>query len=142
MLHHLLRRSGEGVVAWLVVSALVFWLVGLMPGDPLDLLISADPDITPADVERLKALYGLDQPLWSRYLAWLGGAVTGELGFSRLYAQPVAAILLDPLLNTLVLMLASLVLGLAIAVPLAVLAARRPGGPLDLSVNLLAFTGF
>ena len=142
MLHHLLRRSGEGVVAWLVVSALVFWLVGLMPGDPLDLLISADPDITPADVERLKALYGLDQPLWSRYLAWLGGAVTGELGFSRLYAQPVAAILLDPLLNTLVLMLASLVLGLAIAVPLAVLAARRPGGPLDLSVNLLAFAGF
>lgn len=142
MLDHLLRRAGEAVLAWLIVSVLVFTLVGLMPGDPLDLLLSADPDITTEDVERLRTVYGLDTPLWERYLAWLAGALGGDLGFSRLYAQPVTSILAAPLLNTLILMGASLVVGLAIAVPLAVAAARHPGSPLDVGLNLVAFAGF
>ncbi len=142
MLAHLLRRGGEAIVAWLVVSMLVFALVGLMPGDPLDLMLSADPDITAEDVARLKALHGVDQPLWQRYTAWLGGVLGGDWGFSRAYAQPVAAVLTTPLVNTLVLMGLSLVLGLAIAVPLALLAAARPGGALDLGVNIAAFAGF
>ncbi len=142
MLNHLARRTAEAIVAFLVVSVLVFALIGLMPGDPLDLQLSADPDVTAADVERLKALYGLDRPLVERYAIWVGGAATGDLGFSRLYAQPVAKVLLTPLLNTLLLMGLSLVVGLAIAVPLALAAAARPHGPLDVGVNLLAFAGF
>jgi peptide/nickel transport system permease protein len=142
VLAYLVRRAGEAVVAWLLVSLLVFTLVGLMPGDPLDLQLAADPDITPADVERLKALYGLDRPLLARYWTWLGDAVRGEWGFSRLYAQPVAAVMAEPMLNTLLLMGLSLVVGLALAVPLAVAAAAKPGGPLDVGVNLVAFAGF
>jgi peptide/nickel transport system permease protein len=142
VLGYLVRRGGEAVVAWLLVSLLVFTLVGLMPGDPLDLQLAADPDLTAEDVERLKALYGLDRPLLARYWTWLGDAVQGEWGFSRLYAQPVAAVIAEPMLDTLLLMSLALVVGLALAVPLAVAAARRPGGPLDVGVNLLAFAGF
>jgi len=142
VLAHLLRRGGEAVVAWLLVSLLVFTLVGLMPGDPLDLQLAADPDLTAEDVERLKALYGLDRPLLARYGTWLADAVQGDWGFSRLYAQPVAAVMAEPMLNTLLLMGLSLVVGLALAVPLAVAAAAKPGGPLDVGVNLLAFAGF
>ncbi len=139
---YLVRRSAEALVAFVIVSVLVFALVGLMPGDPLDLQLKGDPDITTADVERLKAIYGLDRPLWERYAAWARGALSGNLGFSRLYAQPVTAVLGDPILNTVVLLGASLVLGLAIALPLAVAAAARPGSPLDLGINLFAFAGF
>lgn len=142
MAGHLLRRGAEGLVALALVSILAFALIGLMPGDPIDLLISADPDITSEDAARLRQLYGLDRPLYERYLAWLGDALRGDLGFSRLYSQRVTAILALPLLNTVALMGLSLVLGLAIAVPLALLAARRPHGPVDVTVNLLAFAGF
>ena len=142
MLAHLLRRGAEAVVAWLVVSLLVFTLVGLMPGDPLDLQLAADPDLTSEDVERLKALYGLDRPLPVRYWTWLTDAAQGDWGFSRLYAQPVARVIAEPMLNTLLLMGLSLVVGLALAVPLAVAAAASPGRPLDVGVNLLAFAGF
>jgi peptide/nickel transport system permease protein len=142
VLAHLVRRGAEAVVAWLLVSLLVFTLVGLMPGDPLDLQLAADPDITAEDVERLKALYGLDRPLLARYGTWLADAVQGDWGFSRLYAKPVAAVMAEPMLNTLLLMGLSLVVGLTLAVPLAVAAASRPGGALDVGVNLLAFAGF
>ena len=142
MLAHLLRRGAEAVVAWLVVSLLVFTLVGLMPGDPLDLQLAADPDLTSEDVARLKALYGLDRPLPVRYGTWLTDAAQGDWGFSRLYAQPVARVIAEPMLNTLLLMGLSLVVGLALAVPLAVAAAASPGRPLDVGVNLLAFAGF
>lgn len=142
MLTHLARRSFEAVAAWLLVSLLVFTLVGLMPGDPLDLQLSADPDITAEDVARLKALYGLDRPLLARYGTWLADAVRGEWGFSRLYARPVVEVIGAPLLNTLLLMGLSLVAGLALAVPLALAAAARPGSALDIGVNLAAFAGF
>jgi len=142
LLTHLARRSFEAVAAWLLVSLLVFTLVGLMPGDPLDLQLSADPDITAEDVARLKALYGLDRPLLARYGTWLADAVRGEWGFSRLYARPVVEVIGAPLLNTLLLMGLSLVAGLALAVPLALAAAARPGSALDIGVNLAAFAGF
>ncbi len=142
MAGHLLRRGAEGLLALVLVSILVFALIGLMPGDPIDLLIGTDPDITSEDAARLRQLYGLDRPLHERYLAWLGDALGGDLGFSRLYSQRVTAILAAPLVNTVLLMGASLVLGLAIAVPLALVAVRRPHGAVDVTVNLLAFAGF
>ena len=76
-----------------VMSFVCYMLLGLMPGDPVDLLISADPKLTSEDAARLKALYGLDQPLLNRYLNWLAAAVQGDFGYSRLYAKPVLEVL-------------------------------------------------
>src|SRR6266436_6706211 len=53
-----------------LMSFAIYGLIGLMPGDPIDLMRSADPRATAADVARLKAIYGLDRPLVERYLAW------------------------------------------------------------------------
>lgn len=141
MISHLLRRSLEALVALALVSFLVFVLIGLMPGDPIDLQLAADPEMTPADAERLRALYGLDRPLIERYGSWLGSALSGDFGYSRLYAQPTLQVLAAPLWNTLLLMGLSLVFGLAIAIPLALLGARHPDGPVDIGVNLMAFAG-
>ena len=75
------RLIGLGVVLF-AMSVFVYLLIGLMPGDPIDLMISADPNLTAADAERLKAVYGLDRPVHERYLAWLGNALQGDFGYS------------------------------------------------------------
>ena len=134
------RLIGLGVVLF-AMSIFVYLLIGLMPGDPIDLMISADPNLTAADAERLKAVYGLDRPVHERYLAWLGNALQGDFGYSRLFARPVLEILLPRLGNTLMLMGLAFALALLIALPLGVLAARRPQSLTDGAVNLFAFAG-
>jgi peptide/nickel transport system permease protein len=124
-----------------LMSLAIYALIGLMPGDPIDLMRSADPRMTAADAARLKALYGLDRPLLLRYAGWATAALGGDLGYSRLFAEPVAAALLPRLVNSLVLMGSSFVLAFALALGLGVAAARRPGSRLDRAVNLFAFAG-
>lgn len=123
------------------MSFVIYGLIGLMPGDPIDLMISADPDLTPADAARLRALHGLDQPLLDRYWAWFTAALTGDFGFSRLHAQPVTQVLLPALGNTVLLMGASFLLALALALPAGILAALRPQSLADVGINLVAFAG-
>jgi peptide/nickel transport system permease protein len=112
-----------------------------MPGDPIDMMRQADPRISAADVARLKAIYGLDQPLFARYLGWARQALAGDLGYSRLFAAPVWSALVPRLGNSLVLMGSSFVLALALALGLGTAAARRPNSRLDAAVNLVCFAG-
>jgi peptide/nickel transport system permease protein len=135
------RRLVELLVVLAVMSFVIYALIGLMPGDPIDQMLTADPHLTAADAARLKALYGLDRPLSERYLAWARAALSGDLGYSRLYATPAVAALLPRLGNTALLMLSSFLLSLVIALPLGAAAARRPGSPLDVAANLLSFAG-
>ena len=116
-------------------------LLGLMPGDPIDLLVSADPRLSAEDAVRLKALHGLDQPLGKRYLNWLFSALQGDLGYSRLYAKPVLVVLWGALEKTLLLMGIAFMVSVAIAIPAGVLAARRIHSLTDYSINLLCFAG-
>ena len=136
------RRLAESVLVLLFVSFAVYALLGLMPGDPIDLMLQADPSLTAADAARLKALQGLDRPLLERWLDWLGRAAVGDFGYSRLYAVPAVQVLGDRLANTLLLMGTSFVLALMIAVPSGVWAAARPSGVFDRLANLIAFVSF
>lgn len=131
MLAFLARRLFGCLAVLALMSLVVFLLIGLMPGDPLDLMLSGDPHMTPEDLARLRALYGLDQPLFERYLAWAGNALAGEFGWSRSFGRPALEILGAALLNTLALLLPALLLALAMAVPLGLLGAARPRGLLD-----------
>jgi peptide/nickel transport system permease protein len=141
MLRHLVERVSEAALVLLLMSFVIYGLLGLMPGDPIDLMAAGDPNITSADLARLKAVYGLDRPLLERYGRWLGAALTGELGFSRLHARPVLEVLLPRLANTCLLMGLSFALALALALPAGILAALRPRSWLDYGLNLFAFAG-
>lgn len=141
MIRFLAGRLGASLVVVLLVSIAVYGLIGLMPGDPIDLMVGADPTLTPDDIVRLKALQGLDRPLWERYGAWLAAALQGDFGYSRAFSQPVWTVIWPRLGNTAVLMGASFLLSLVIALPLGVLAAVRPRGPVDTGINLVAFAG-
>ncbi len=141
MSRYLIQRLAESLLVLLVMSFLIYGLIGLMPGDPIDLMISANPDLTSADAQRLRALHGLDRPIAARYWAWLSAAVGGDFGYSRLFAQPVLEVLGPRLANTALLMGASFALALAVALPLGLLAAMRPRSALDNVINLGAFAG-
>ena len=141
MARFLVNRLLQGLVVIGLVSVLVYVLIGLMPGDPVDIMLSGNPEMTPEDAARLKALYGLDRPIHERYLSWAGNALAGDLGYSRVHAVPVLDILLPRLGNTLVLLGISLALALAIALPVGVYAAVRPYTRVDTLINLLCFAG-
>ena len=141
MIRFLASRLLQAAFVLLLVSFAVYILIGLMPGDPIDLMVAANPNLTPADAERLKAIYGLDRPLVGRYLAWLGAALQGEFGYSRLFSQPVLALIWPRLLNTLALVGTSLAIALVIALPAGIYAALRRHSLYDNAVNLLCFAG-
>src|SRR5258707_14838303 len=118
------------IAAMLVLMSFVIYaLIGLMPGDPIDLMRQADPRMNAADVARLKAAYGLDQPLFARYLGWAGQALAGDLGYSRLFGAPVWSALVPRLGNSLLLMGSSFVLALGLPLGLRTAAPPRPHSP-------------
>jgi len=141
MLRFAAVRLTESLIVLLLVSFTVYGLIGLMPGDPIDIMIQSDPNLTSADAERLKALYGLDRPIVERYANWLGAALQGDFGNSRTQMRPVVDILWPRLGNSLLLLGLSLILALAIAVPVGIWAAVRPYGIADYLINLGCFAG-
>jgi peptide/nickel transport system permease protein len=141
MIRYTAIRLVEILAMLLLMSFVVYALIGLMPGDPIDLMRSSDPRMSAADAARLKALYGLDQPLLWRYAAWAREALSGDLGYSRLFAAPVWAALLPRLGNSLLLMVPSFGLAFALALGLGTAAARHPRSRLDAAVNFFCFAG-
>ena len=114
MARRIVLRLLQAVVVLFILSFVIYALIWLMPGDPIALMITNSPRITPEDVARLKIVYGVDTPLWERYSHWLMAALSGDLGYSRLSGMPVLSALAGPLWNSLLLMLASLAAWLAI----------------------------
>ncbi len=141
MTRFILRRVGQAALVLLVMSFVIYSLIGLMPGDPIDVMISSNPGATPEVVAHLRAIYGLDQPIMLRYWHWLVAALQGDFGFSRTHAQPVLQVLGPALWVTCKLMLASFVLSVLLAFALGVAAALKPGGIVDSIVSLFAFAG-
>jgi peptide/nickel transport system permease protein len=141
MIRYILQRLGESAVVIALISFVIYALIGLMPGDPIDLMINSDPRLTPADAARLRAVYGLDRPLVDRYLSWAAAAIGGDFGNSRLHVRPVLDVMPGFLLNTVKLMGLSFILSVAIAIPAGVIAARHQNSRLDHVINLLCFAG-
>lgn len=135
------RRILQTLAVILLLSYVCFYLMSLMPGDPVDMMVASNPKITAEDVARLKALYGLDQPVYKRYGHWISSITQGDLGYSRTYRVPVQELMGPRMWNTFLLSLISLVLSIAIAVPLGVFSALRPGSRMDYFMNLFSFAG-
>ena len=139
MSQRLLSRLIQALVVLFVLSFAIYGLIGLMPGDPIELMAAGSPTMTAEDVARLKALYGVGTPLVPRYLHWLSGALGGDLGYSRLTGLSVLKTLGPPLGHTLALMIVSLIVAMLISLPLGAVAAMRERRLLDHTLNLAAF---
>jgi len=141
MIRFMGQRILQAALVLGVMSFVIYALIGLMPGDPIDIMISADPKLTSEDAKRLRELYGLDKSIIERYANWLTAALSGDLGFSRLYSQPVFQVLVPAIGNTLKLLGLALGLSLMIALPMGLFAALKPYSRTDYAVNFLAFAG-
>ena len=141
MMRFLATRSAGALITLLVKSFIIFALIGLMPGDPLDMLSQANPEATPEEISNLRHIYGVDQPLGARYWAWLVQAVQGDFGYSRMQHRPVMEIIIAGLGNTLVLMGIAFVISTIIAIFLGTIAATRRGSWMDRAINMLAYAG-
>ncbi|WP_263118528.1 ABC transporter permease [Cellulomonas fimi] len=134
-----LRRLGLGLVTvWFAVTV-TFLLLRLLPGDPA--LAVASPNMTPDARAALLTQYGLDQPLPTQYLLYLGQLVQGNLGTSFTQSIPVVDVLAERLPWTLLLTASALVLTVLLGIPLGVAAAAHRGGLVDRVVQVVGVTG-
>jgi peptide/nickel transport system permease protein len=139
MMRFALARALQGLLVLVAASFAIYVLLGLMPGDPIDLMASGNPQITPDDIKRLRELYGIDRPILSRYADWALSAMQGDFGYSRLYSKPVLAALAPAFANTALLMLVAFAFALLLGIPLGLAAAARRGTAIDSAINSFAF---
>lgn len=129
MVDYLLKRLISAVLVILGVSTLVFLLIHLVPGDPVEVMLGET--VQQGDVELLRHQLGLDLPVFQQWLQFMLHLARFDLGQSLFTSQPVAQLLLDRIPATVVLAISSLVIAVSIALPLGVLAALRRGTSWD-----------
>ncbi|MGB3337727.1 MAG: ABC transporter permease [Devosia sp.] len=139
MLRYTISRIIQAAFVMLVMTFLLFVLINLMPGDPVDNMLEGNPSLTAEVAQQIRQLYGVGVPLPVRYWNWLVAAFHGDFGYSSLFFRPVVEILGPALGQTLKLMVATLVLSVPIALTLGALAAIRPGGLVDNIISFFAF---
>jgi len=135
----LLSRVGTAIVVIFGVCTLVFLLIHLVPGDPVEAMLGEGA--RPADRVALRESLGLDRPLIEQYMEYLGRLPQFDLGESFQDRRPVSQILAERLPATLELTAAALVLALLLALPLGVTAAQNRGRPLDAGAMGLSLLG-
>jgi peptide/nickel transport system permease protein len=141
MSRYLLRRLLIAVPSLVGISIVLFTVFALAPGDPFGEL-ATNPNVPPEVGAALRAKFGLDDPVWLRYLRWLIAMLHGDWGFSFVSRVDVDRLILQRLPATLLVIGSSQVLALLIALPVGVLAATRPYSVFDQVANTFAFIGF
>ena len=140
MQRYILTRLAVFPLALLVISAIVFLMLYMLPGDPAEALLG--PNVVSADqVEQLREQLGLNDPLYVQYGRFLGGALRGDFGRSLRSRRPVFEELITQLPATLELTFGALGLAIAIGFPLGLLAALRPNTWVDSLSMLIAVSG-
>ncbi len=135
----ILRRLGVFAITMLLASAVVFFLMQMVPGDPATAIAGLD-----ASEERLAEIrseLGLDRPVVVQYGVWLGDAVTGDLGTSLWTRQPVSEVIVERLPATLQVVALSVLIAVLIGVPAGLLAAMWPNGARDRAVTGVSTLG-
>ncbi len=129
-------RLVQSLAVLLVMSVVVHALMGLMPGDPIDLMISTNPHLSPQDAQNLRALYGVGQPWPERWARWMIQILSGNLGYSRLYARPVAEIILPAIAHTALLAGATMATSMIFGLGLGIVAGAKSGGWADRVIRI------
>ncbi|NBY28106.1 MAG: ABC transporter permease [Betaproteobacteria bacterium] len=124
---YIIRRALQSIAVMLVMATLVF--IGVyMIGDPAQLLVSADAD--QADIDRMRRILGLDQPLWRQFLTFLVNLSQGDLGWSFAYGEPALGLVFQRMPATLELVAVAMVMALSVGIPLGLYAGLHPERPM------------
>ena len=137
----ILRRLLIALPSLLGISAVLFTVLALAPGDPFEEL-ATNPNVPPEVRMALRVQFGLDDPVWERYLRWLASMLRGDWGFSFVSRINVDELILQRLPTTIVVIGLSQVLAILVAIPVGVLAAVKPYSWFDRIASTVAFVGF
>jgi peptide/nickel transport system permease protein len=129
-------RLVQAIPVLLLASIVIFGFIRLIPGDPA--LALAGQNATPEQVAALRERFGLDQPITTQYVTWIGQALRGDLGFSYISDRPVRDLVSQRIPATLQLALGSILVMLILGAPLGVFTAVRPHSPVAHLVSLLS----
>jgi peptide/nickel transport system permease protein len=132
MIRYALKRGLSLVISLAVASLVIFFVIEIAPGDPASFMLGINAE--PETVAALRTELGLDQSKLQRYLAWVGGLLSGDFGMSYTYRTPVAGMIADRLWVSLPLALYALALSTLIAFPAGIYAAARRGKAGDMAV--------
>jgi peptide/nickel transport system permease protein len=141
MWSYVLRRLLIAVPSLLGISVVLFTVLALAPGDPFEEL-ATNPNVPPEVRASLRQKFGLDDPVFVRYVRWLSAMFQGDWGFSFVSRINVDTLILQRLGVTLFVIGSSQILALLIAIPVGVYAATRPYSLFDQIASTLAFIGF
>jgi peptide/nickel transport system permease protein len=139
MLRYIGRRILIAIPTLIIVSLLVFALQKLLPGDPV--LTMAGEERDPQVLEYLRQKYRLDDPIPVQYFAWIGSALTGNLGISLRTDIPVLDLIMSKLPVTLELAILAMIVALAIGIPAGIISAVKKGTAVDYTANVIALSG-
>src|SRR5262245_47072148 len=139
MKRYSLRRLAQAVLVAAIMSFVLYNMISLLPGDPIDLMLEGNPSLTPELVARRHQIYGTDQPVLLRYWRWLTTLASGDLGYSTTHFKPVMAILGPALIQTSKLMVLTFALSVILSIVLGCAAAINPGRWLDNVISFFAF---
>jgi peptide/nickel transport system permease protein len=140
MFAYLVRRVLATIPVMIVVALFVFALLHLSPGDPAAII--AGDTASPADIVRIRAALGLDQPLYVQFGDWVWRLLHGDLGISIFTDLPVSTLIAQRVEPTIALTISTLIVSVAVAIPIGVLAAWKAGTWIDRAVMVFAVLGF
>lgn len=123
------------------VSLLVFLMIRLIPGDAVAIMLGANTEVTADKVEALRHRIGLDQPLLTQYMHWVGAALHGDLGTSLWTGRPVAEEIASHIWPTLQLSLLALLIGAGLSIPAGCIMANLRGQAADVAMRLASVAG-
>ncbi|MBQ0823434.1 ABC transporter permease [Microvirga sp. HBU67558] len=139
MLRYIGRRILIAIPTLIIVSLLVFALQKLLPGDPV--LTMAGEERDPQVLAYLREKYRLDDPIPVQYFAWIGSALTGNLGISLRTDIPVLDLIMSKLPVTIELAIMAMIVALAIGIPAGIISAVKKGTTVDYTANVIALSG-
>ncbi|MFB9375840.1 ABC transporter permease [Kineococcus gynurae] len=139
MVSYVLKRVGQGLLTVFLTISTVFLLVRLAPGDPARAF--AGPLASTEQLEEVRQRFGLDEPLLTQYVTFLGQLLHGNLGESYSFAAPALSVVADRMPYTLTLAVAAILLAAVVSVPLGVWMARRRDRAGELGANIATIAG-
>ncbi|NHN46872.1 ABC transporter permease [Halostella sp. JP-L12] len=139
MLSYTIRRLLQAIPVMLGIVTITFLLTNAIPGDPVSIMLGPSPSAEQAAAVRAK--YGLDRPLYIRYLNYVADVLQGDLGRSLYYNVPVTEKIAERIPVTLLLLVSSFTFALATAIPLGVISAKRRNQPTDHVSRVVALIG-
>lgn len=136
---YVLYKLATFATTMILVSIIIFFVFQLLPGNPAHIILGIEAE--EAQIQQLEQELGLDKPAGERYLDWIGGLFRADLGESLKYQLPVIDILIDRIPVTLSLSLLSIILTIAIGIPLGILIARTEGKWISVFLSMITQLG-